>query len=87
MMDGDNDSIVVVQRQMSSPPGDHVAINGRVQYLHRQESAPAFNGVSPPPNGVDGSPSRPDSLAVVIDDLAKMTQELGMLEENIFTTG
>lgn len=76
-LDGNTESLVVIQRQKISPPGSHGNQQGR---LRRQESAPAICG------GTDIS-SRPDPLSGVIDDLAKLTQELGVLEENIFTPG
>lgn len=89
-LDSNTDSLVVVRRQTSSPPGGHTATNSITHQfprnLHRQESAPVIsNGVAPAINGDQSSIS--DPLSDVIEDLTKMTHELGILEENIFTPG
>ena len=89
-LDSNSDSLVVVQRRASSPLGDNTAVaNGTnhppSRHLTRQESAPAFSIGDAPV--INGNPSTLDPLSDVINDLTKMTQELGILEENIFTPG
>ena len=89
-LDDDSNSIVVVQRQKSSPANGHMGSGyshvtpSERHVLHRLESAPVINANSPaPPDNTDGnarvsneSRVRPDSLSGVLDDLTKMTQEL-----------
>ena len=80
-LDTDSDSLVVVQRHGGTPAVNNSSSNGKS--LHRQESAPVIScNNKEAPNR-----SNSDPLSSVIDDLDKMTQELGILEENIFTPG
>lgn len=86
-LDNNTDSLVVVQRQTSSPPCSQTGmIHQLPRNLHRQESAPAFSNKSAPAINGDRS-SIPDPLSDVIEDLTKMSLELGILEENIFIPG
>lgn len=89
-LDGNSDSLVAVHRTASSPLDGTAAVNGSnhqlSRHLARQESAPAFHNMDAP--AINGDPSKAaDPLSDVINDLTKMTQELGILEENIFTPG
>lgn len=45
------------------------------------------SGVPEASSDASGARNRPDSLSGVIDNLTKMTEELGILEENNFTSG
>ena len=69
---GETEATKSVQRQFSQPTGRAHPLQN---HLSRRESAPAVG-------------MHPDTtLEGVIDNLTKMTQELGVLEENIFTSG
>ena len=83
-LDTDSDSIVVVQRKGSAP-----LIHPK--FVLRQESAPILFSndslTTDHPRNQSDSNSEAEALSGVIDDLNKMTLELDLLEENIFTSG
>lgn len=81
-LDNNSDSLVVVQRQASVPVFRGSQVSGPM--ISRQESAPMGLVHNEAEKEGEDKRNRPDCLSEVMDDLAKITQEL---EESIFQQG